>query len=522
MGCVLQPQFSSNNLLFNFVNRIMEELKKMLAVLTSDHLEVEKSLDDVKEKGKSLLMKLASGIYSGKYTSDIDALKDLYGNVGHQHAFLLLKSKLRHKILATLLLSEIKTTTYSPREALGYQLNKLLIDAHLLLNFGARDTGIKLLNKIIAQAKRSELNDILLQSLRLLRPHYWHLGEIVTHKKISIEINRVNQVVSNEIKAEEAYQEITILFAKSNAKRSYLVKELAVTISDLEHISKNYASFTVSINILRLRILSFQLQDKHDEVISECKKAILFLKKNRHLSNNILQAFFLLTECEAYSSKRMDNEVIKSISRLHRIIPDRSPNKVALDTLAFIAFTRLGKFSEAKHIIDNTFQVPTFMSLPEHTKEEWLIYRNYLSIIMQLKEGNTVQFINSTNNAKSSSPNYKLATVSKDKLGRNVTKVILETLEYILSRNYNKLQQIDKSLDNYLYRYLNGNKDYVRTITFLTMLRIVIREELDTDQIRKKSAKYLNKLQAISKSNMIEPIEILPYETLWLLLLEAI
>jgi hypothetical protein len=82
--------------------------------------------------------------------------------------------------------------------------------------------------------------------------------------------------------------------------------------------------------------------------------------------------------------------------------------------------------------------------------------------------------------------------------------------------------QADKTLDNYLYRYLGRSNEHKRTVVFLRLLRIVIREDLDKKRIVRMAEKHSRSFASHALSSHVEPFEIVPYEQLWSALLGAL
>lgn len=501
----------------------MKELKHILTILNSKHLEQEQVLGDLTSESDSLMNKLALTALKNDYVSDREMALELYGEMYDKHKFEILKSKLKQRALTSLLLYDFTDIEKSPRDAYKYRLQKQLIQASLLLLFGARQVAVKQLLKVKSLSDQYSLNGIKLQSCLLLRSHYWFSGEKKAFKNITDDINFLIRIIAQENRAEELYQLATIDFVASKAKHSGAKKMIASAIKELDAIPDKSKSFVIAIYYYKLKISLLQLEDKHSAVIVESKNAIKLLTKNKKFYNQQLYIYFLTTLCESLSFQRKYDELIYSLTEIRQLVDYTNPNRIVIERIAFLANMGNGRYAEADRILNDVLSLPYFALPLEHHIEEWTLFKDYNQLLKCL------QIINehglNTSEAKKCIDAlllHKLPVFAKDKTGLNISILVFQVIRLILAKDYRKLIQVDKTLDNYIYRYLTNTKEHIRSITFLKLLRAIIKDDLDKKRLNKKVNSILNSLSTKTINGYIEPVEIIPYEQLGSLLLVVI
>ena len=432
----------------------MKEIKNILTVLNSNNLEKELALGDFIQTHKSLLSKLAFGIITDKYQTDYEAMNDLYGNVGSTHVLRLLKSKLNKRALSSLLMTEITNSNVNKREAMKHEMFKELIQVNLLLQFGSRTEAIKLLKRVLANTDAYSVYEPLPYMYSLFRMHYWYVGDQKQFNYASSMLEQSLTMLSNEYKAEEQYQRCTIFFVKSKYPKASGTTQIKSAIRQISKFERRDKSFVITSNLFKLRILLFQVENEHSKVIAECHKALKYLKDNKDLYNNTLQAYLLLTQCESFEQKHMHKEVIKTLPQLRLLIKPHSPNILLVERLAAIAYLRLKDHKNAMGVVKEVYELPYFKIALPHQREEFQIIGAYSELVMILCSSfSGVPKLSAQLNA--SILRGKMKSSTSDKLGNNIHLIILRTVCYIAIKDFEKLSHQDKIIDNYLYRYIN-------------------------------------------------------------------
>jgi len=491
----------------------MKELKEILSVLNSKHLEKLPVLGENEGINNSLQARLIDGIVNSKYNTDQEAAKDLYGKLYEKHRYELLKSKLKQRALSSLLLHEIKDPEASPRDAMRVHLQRQIVSANLLLLFGKRTIGVKLLNKILSLSSDFLLNDCSIEALFLLRSHYWYSGDTAMHRKISRLLREQIAVLNAEAQAEEIYQSVTIEHAKSTAYEDSPLSKLKRASIDVNRLKKYLStSYVVRINTIKLQIAYYQLNRQYAKVAKECEKALVFLNMDRAFRYDPLSIYFLLNQCEAFFLNGNPDKMFICIDELRRLIGETTANRFAVERVSFFANIHTLKYDDAEKILDNV-DIKKLPLLP-HQLIEWQLFRAYIEIIKYATNIATNRTIDSYNLRS-----IKLPHLTKDKHGSNISILICDVILNILLSEHVKIIKLDKKLDNYIYRHLTDASYNKRPVIFLKMLRILIKENNDKVRIETKVKKLMEELHLNHSHSFVE---IMPFEELWKLLMQAI
>ena len=485
----------------------MNDIKDIIKVLESVHLEKQKTLDLFDKD--SLIARLANGIAASKYTTDREAAQDLYGTLFEKRSFQILKSKLKQRALNTLLVCDIKSRENNPHDAMKHDLSRQLVEANLLLSFGSRATGVKILQKVMAGSSHYLLNQIYMQSVIQLRAHYWFTGNKKMYDDLSTRLERTLEVIAAEKHAEELFCDASIAFSNSRSISATPAAAVHRSAKEIERYRKfSKESYIIAFNDFNLHILDFQVHNRHEEVIAKCDEALAYFRKRPHLESIPLKIYFLFAKCEAQFYRREFHRMLRSLEQLRKMLPARSSNRIIVERLAFMAYMHIGNDEACAAILERVRTDSNISAfLKGNNESEWELFAAFAEIAAA-KGRRGFEFTST------------LPKKSKDKEGMNISVLVCQTSRCILSKDYARLLLLDKGMDNYIYRYLTSRKIHRRSLLFLKMLRIVIRKEFDKAAIEKQTEKNLKLLRESPFS--FDFVEIVPYERLWELLMKSL
>jgi hypothetical protein len=111
---------------------------------------------------------------------------------------------------------------------------------------------------------------------------------------------------------------------------------------------------------------------------------------------------------------------------------------------------------------------------------------------------------------------------SKDKQGFNVAILILQFMYFVRSQDTDALSYRIDSLKKYAGRHLTHQLSK-RNLLFFKMLVLLVKEDLDYTQAKKKGEPLLQRLKNTPvPGDAYAEIEIMPYEHLWTLILKML
>jgi hypothetical protein len=112
---------------------------------------------------------------------------------------------------------------------------------------------------------------------------------------------------------------------------------------------------------------------------------------------------------------------------------------------------------------------------------------------------------------------------SKDKSGINIAIMVVKLLLMLQEHRYSQILDEVEALEQYCYRYLRGENEQ-RSRLFLKMFIAIPLSGFDPKVIEKRTERYLQTLSNIplQLANQAYEIEVIPYETLWGLIMNSL
>ena len=109
---------------------------------------------------------------------------------------------------------------------------------------------------------------------------------------------------------------------------------------------------------------------------------------------------------------------------------------------------------------------------------------------------------------------------SKDKLGHNISILILQFLYLLKHKEFEQLYSKEDTLRKYAHTYLKTDHSK-RSFYFFKLMLVVIRVDFDPEKSIRKGKPWFDKLKITPEpGDAYAEVEIIPYEKLWELLIE--
>jgi hypothetical protein len=173
-------------------------------------------------------------------------------------------------------------------------------------------------------------------------------------------------------------------------------------------------------------------------------------------------------------------------------------------------------YQQAWEIFTETKAQKGFKHLTNIRKEDWLVIEAYLAILIKL------------NKIKGDTGDFKIKKVlnlleisAKDKVGRNVSLLILKVVHDIINKQEENLIQEIEILSKYRSRYVKGDSE-ARAYLFIKLLGVYAQSGGNKKMAFSSSkATYQTLLEEeydINDQNHV--LEVIPFEHLWPLAME--
>jgi hypothetical protein len=182
------------------------------------------------------------------------------------------------------------------------------------------------------------------------------------------------------------------------------------------------------------------------------------------------------------------------------------------------------RYQEAWENILDVIQHRSFDSQNEVIKDEINIYLSFLKYLIQYGK------IKATRKEKEVLDSFDLSgyiniapSFHKDKRGMNIPALISQILWLLAEKNYESVHFRVLALNKYKSRHINKEEETYRTNLFIKMVNTLEKCEYRRRRVERKTSKTFDELKntALNINNNALQTEVLPYEIIWSLMLNA-
>ncbi len=489
----------------------MRELQEVVRIVSKNKIKNIPLLDRTSNGGR--VFDFYERVLSEQFSNDEEAFNHYYKDRAQKAQYRKLKAKLRDRLFNTLFFIDVNNPKFSDAQKAFYQCQKELVTVRLLLGRGAREAGMILAKRTLSKSKKFELSPITVELLRVFKNyHSIYTGNTSQYHKISKDLKRYEDILREEYKAMDYYEDIHIEF-KNNLILSKSIRERAWNyIADLEAIGKRIKTYLLHhmkfalINLIEMRENNFAA------VIDNCNRAIRFFNNKPNASTHFIASF--------YFNKLISLAKIGEFKRGKRIfercIDIYEPGRLRWfksHELYFLLCMHTHRYIYAQKLILEVQPRKELFLLGEARVETWKVYGAYIHYLISIgilkQQASTKPF--RLNRFLNEVPEF-----SADKRGFNVPILIIQILLLIQRRAYDRLSDRVEAIEKYTTRYLKRDTSY-RTNCFVKMLLQIPKRHFHRAAVVRHAKPYLKRLQeeAINRSSQAFEMEIIPYEHLW-------
>lgn len=490
----------------------MDNLIEIINIVKGINLKVSDfiTIDDNNETQPSVLY---HKVLNGEIHSDKEAAHFFFQSGTNTPKYKNLKYYLKERLLNTIFFIK------SPKHYGDYNRSyiyccKNFFAAKMLMNFGARNSGTDLCEKVFKKALQVELTEFIISAARYLRIHYGTiLGNLEKFRYYDEQYEYFLKVSEAEREAESYYVQLMIPYATSQSLKEETHENATKFYQELDPILKEYSSPILHFYGTYIRIQSALVVNDYPRVIEYAKEGISFFEQKDYTYITPLRVFYhnLLIGYTQLNDFKTGKQVASKAEKL--ISPNTYTWYLQYELLLILAL-RSAEYTEAIGIINLIFKSRKFSNQTSAIIERWHINAAYVQFLISIgkMEGKDLQigkfrlgkFINS------------LPTYSKDKRGLNIPILIIQFLFMITQNKYDEAIDRTEAIKKYTSRYIRKGEN-LRSHCFLNMLLLVPSCSFHKAAVIRKTTPWLKKLEAnpIEIANQPHEVEIIPYEDLW-------
>jgi len=466
--------------------------------------------NDNKSSEKSKYINLFNKIHSNDIQNDNDAIKEL--GYKTKASFTKFKDRYKSKLLKYFVLTDAKVMHNDSSNLLFSELVKLYSVGKALIFRGYSKDAVEIFKYINKQSVKNDYLDLLLFSTMELKRHfayvtpnkklYAHYSKIL--KKCRHDVNRLQDVT-------HYYDEIShnnVMLDPS--KISSFKKETISTCKKLMLSIQEKDTFEYKFRVYEIAAYAYNLNENYKESIRISKESVKLCfshfqkihSKTVFAYKDILSAYLRLNDIE--NAQLYLSEILKHIKSI-------AHNYFRYKTLEFTLYMSTLNYDKLYQLTQEIVSLKQLKDYNIH-KEEWAIREAFVSILVEAGKVDPKLVESSKRKFRLNRFINEVEFYSKDKRGSNISVLVIQLIHFLLRKEYDKI--IDKldALNQYTFRYLR-NDDTLRSNCFIKPVRT-----------KRYVAKYEKKLAEnpfqISMKEIA--VEIIPYEQLWVIIMEIL
>ncbi len=470
-----------------------------------------------KTEAKTKVFALYTGILKGSYKEDEDAIAGLYNCTGGEANYRKLKFDLRERLLSLVLDIDVSKGDFSDYQMAYFYCHRRWITFRTLVEFNADHAALSIASKLLREVIRFDFTLMVMDITAYMRIQYG-LRE-PNGKKFNAH-NRVFEQYSAlfhaENQAEGMYATLMVKLVNGRPSQKDLLQQADQYLAELAPMAASMESYRLQLYYYLIGIMKATNTGDHKQALSICKQAIVFFDNRPYQARVPLQIFYYQRLLVDIQLKQFEDGELAA-SYCMRFVEPGTFNWFKFKDLYLKLTLHSGGFDQSYAVLEEALNHPQFESLPENAKEIWHIYEAYVLWLCQMgnipsvtaaKKFKIYKFLNET------------SIFSKDKKGMNIAILIIKFLWMLQEGRLNQLLDEVSVLEQYCYRHLRG-KDEKRSYAFIKLLLLIPMNRFDMQAVKGKASPYLKHIfnDAEKDGQVLNDLEIIPYETLWQMLL---
>lgn len=494
------------------MKNLLEISELVTAFITGDALKIlfhEKGADQ-----KSMLF--LEGLLQQRWENDESASLEIYNSTPDDKRYQMLKSRMRKRMLDLIftldISSKIKTSYY--RELI--KCYRLLFAANQLFVLGKVSLAFDLFKDAESIAGKYHFISLHILALQRMRELHGYMGNMKDFEKASSELLKLMEINSHEILLDGIDFQFRILVRGILGKAGTSKFNPETQIENARRIfekSKN-KSHRMHAAFHRIHIYYYHLKKDHKSVLKQCLEFEHYLLRGQKFTDMALVAEVALQKLDTCIYLRDFKTGKLSAIQCDGIYTKDNANRLIYQQYYFLLCLHTGQTEEAIKVFLEVINDSSFKKYPEERIERWRIFEamlNYISPEGKLRKFNIHKFLN------------EVPILSHDKAGFNLSIIIAQICLLIKRGELDRVMDKYDSLKSYLKRYISV-KENPRSYYFIKLLLMLIKSDFNIKRCRNDGKKYVKLIQAESATGqqVLDTMEIIPYDTLWMSLLDNI
>ncbi len=428
---------------------------------------------------------------------------------------------LEAQLLRSLFLVDTKKMGKTPRQQAYYYCWKNLCAVKVLLGQSAHQAAIHLTNKVLYRAKKYDLPDLCLECYKILRWYYGCIDVSSSRYQTYDQLLKKQQdACAAEQVAEDYYIFLSNVYQTDKGQRLFLADQALKYWEEVSSLMAEYRSRRLHFLGHLIHVFHYSCAGEFQGAICANEQAVSYFEQTEGARSTYLSPFLnhQLACCVKLKKLEMGESLI---SKIEKQVKTGSFDWFITRQQYFLLAMHSRHYERARNILKQAVSQRRFKYLSRTQFERWRINQAYLYYLECVKRLSTPPKSRRGFHAKkflNSVPLY-----AKDKRGMNVPILVIAILILLAENRYSEVIDRTEALDKYRRRYLK-TEDAYRSNCFIQMLTTLPKANFHPKAVERKTEIHRKNLAQVplQVSPQAFELEIIPYEDLWIMVLESL
>ncbi len=461
-------------------------------------------------------------IQNGAFTTEDEAAQFFYGSNVNNSSYKNLKSNLRNRLINTLFFIN-STKNQNERENAYLYCSKYSVAGKILFILNIREAGTDLFQKVLRRAIHFDFTEYVIEAAYALRSHYAiRIGNEKKFEYYNEMLNRYHKIREAEFLAGELYLRILIPYIKNKSIKEDTYQQAKDALDKLAPYLTQYDSPYLHYIGFYIESLIYLSKNDYATTVEVCVRAIDFFDQKPYAYNTAIKAF-LHQQILCYTQLKQFQEGRQAIEKSNAIVRAGSYNWYVNTDLHETLELHSKNYQEAYYVFNKAVGHKKFSQLNDRIREKWQIYEAYIHFLVFTERVQPIRGDKRFTKFKMGRFLNSVPTFSKDKRGLNIPILVIQIVFMIVKKDYEQAVNRIEAIDKYRSRYLRKDDNF-RSNCFIKMLLQIPISGFHKAGIERRAKKYVDMLSSVPLeiARQANEIEIIPYEDLWEIIIDAL
>jgi len=434
------------------------------------------------------------------------------------------RNQLFRRLVNSAFFIDLKKPMFNNAQAAAHNVRKNTAAARMLASRGARHSSLEIAEKTIKAALKYELTYEILDLARMLRHKYAYVAP--DKKKWAYYEDLVSKCLrdlSYIEKAENYYYRIINPYVFSRARQPAVNKKASAYLAELEKDLDQCDAFWFHFMYHSIAKLESVGSQDWERVVEKGKAALHFLE-GRPSAVPPMKANFLNMLVMAYTMLRRFDEAEAAFQKTEGLTQRGTHNWFKSKEQGVVLYLHKQEYTKAYEIFDTAKKNKRFQHLAPTDIEIWNILEAHLKLLCALGKIEASSAGQKHTKLRPGKFLNDIPQFSKDKCGLNIPILIVHAIMLLQLNRYEEAYDRMLALKKYATRHLKAGEGTFRSYCFIKALIGIPAAAYDRKAAQAAAATYLEDMakEEIQLVDASQEVEVMPYEHLWDMAMEAL